>query len=227
MKLHLVALITALFLVAATSAHSQTLNWGDEVFSDLADSKGAALNNTFVFEIGSFNAAFTPTTANVSDWSVNWRAFDQAAFNPGVGYFTSSVQMMGDSLNPNTVHSSYPGAGTINFSGLDAYLWVKNSNDPVEGTEWLLTRASNWTFPTNAGDCCNKDVIEWSVSDLTSANTPVYGNQDGILGGGHYTDPSPGSHTLQTFTFVPEPSSALLGLVTGCCMILRRRRINP
>ncbi len=227
MKLHIVAFITALFVVAATSAHSQTLNWGDEVFSDLADSKGAALNNTFVFEIGSFDPTFIPTTSNVSDWSGNWHVFDQAAFNPDFGYFTSSVQMMGDPLHSNTVHSAYPGAGTINFSGLDAYLWVRNSTSPVEGTEWLLTRASNWTFPTNAGDCCNKDVIEWSVSNLGNTDTPVYGNQGGIFGGGSYTDPSAGSHTLQTFTFVPEPSSVMLGLATGACLILRRRRITP
>ncbi len=225
MKLQIVAFITALLMAAATSAHGQTLNWGSEVFSDLATSKGVALDNTFVFEIGSFDPAFVPTTSNVSDWSGNWRIFDRAAFDPGSGYFTSTVQMFREVSNPNTVHSDYPGAANINFSGLEAYLWVRNGTTPVKGTEWLLTRASNWTFPVVGGECCDKSTVEWSVSDLTASNIPKWGSQNGVDGPGVVSNPS--SHTLQTFTFVPEPSSALLGVVTGCCMILRRRRTAP
>ena len=125
----------------------------------------------------------------------------------------------------NDVTSSNPTASTLSFAGLDAYIWIRNDDNPVPGTEWLLTRADNWTFPVVGGDCCNTEVIEWAVSDLDSGNVPVWGRQNDVIGSGEFSSTS--TTGLQTFTFVPEPSSALLAAVAGGFLVLRRRRSDP
>ncbi len=219
MKLTTALFTAAVFTVAASRIHAQTLNWGNEVFGELTDSAGVALDNTFVFELGSFVGGFVPTPSNLEQWALNWEVFDRAAHQESIGYFTSTVYVNND------VTTSNPTASTMSFAGLDAYIWIRNQDDPVEGAEWLLTRASNWTFPTVGGDCCNTQVVEWAVSDLDPGNVPVWGRQNGEFGSGEFS--SAGSAGLQTFTFVPEPSSALLAAIAGGFMVLRRRRIHP
>lgn len=240
MKIHL-ALLAAAFLVATGSrARSQTLDWGSEVFSNLYDSKGQTLDNAFVFEIGAFVDGFVPETQNVSSWLANWRVFDRAAYAPGLGYFTKwstetdTLRMMDD----GTSNSPYMTPGSLSFEGLNAYLWIRKGDLPEEGSEWLLTRADNWVFPTATPGCCdNETPVQWSVSDLDDNDTPVWGRQGGYTdqndpyvstGSGVFTGTGPntypGSSTLQTFTFVPEPSTLVMTAFAGCGMALRRRR---
>lgn len=220
MKTILLFLITVLLGLAAGRTHAQTLNWGSEFASSIVDSEGVVLDNAFVFEIGAFTAGFTPQESNVSDWSANWLVFDRASYSQENGYFTSAVHY----LNDGTSNSAYQSPGASSFAGMEAFLWVRNSSDPVVGTEWLLTRASNWVFPApnQNPDCCDTEVIEWSVSDLTGTDVPVWGNQGGVLGGGSYT--VTGSYDLQTHTFVPEPSSMMMIALAGSILTLRRRR---
>jgi xanthine/CO dehydrogenase XdhC/CoxF family maturation factor len=89
-------------------------------------------------------------------------------------------------------------------------------------TEWLLVRADEWIFPTIAGDCCDTGVIEWSISDLVSGDTPKYGKQGTTTGPGVFTTPSTGG--LQTHTFVPEPSAVILSVFAFGATLLRRKR---
>lgn len=225
-KLLLSCLLIAFGLM---QAQSQTLNWGSALFSDLVDSKGNTLDETYVFEIGTFDPGsdpnFVPDSSNIGEWFSRWRVFDQAnsqgvlnnSFDPGLGYFTSTVDM-----NPDgTSGSPYANSGTFNFSGLEAYLWVRNATGPTKTTEWALVRASSWIFPTADGDCCPGGLpTEWSLSDL-DGETPVYGSQGGIDGDGFHT--VTGNYTLQTFTFVPEPSTTLLLGITALLLGRRRR----
>ncbi|MGJ8642904.1 MAG: PEP-CTERM sorting domain-containing protein [Luteolibacter sp.] len=228
------SLLFLLFLGFAMEARSQTFNWGSEVFSDLADSKGNVLDDTFIFELGSFTGGFMPGTSNVMEWKDNWQAFDKADYNgietptdDGIyGYYTSSASMTDAGLSDSP--DMTPGA--MSFEGLDAYVWIRNSDDPSLSTEWLLARNSAWTFPTAIPGCCdNGTPIEWSTSDLTMSDIPVWGAQGDETGDGIIT--SPGTFTLQTATFdepmlVPEPSVYFLKAL-GAALLLFRRRRNP
>jgi hypothetical protein len=218
MKLHVKLVSVALAIAMGTSLEAQTLDWGSEVFSDIVDSTGETLDNTFVFEIGAFLDGFVPDESNVGSWHANWRVFDQAAYNPDAGYFTSTVRMRDD----GTSDSPYQTPGAPSFEGLGGYLWVRNADTPGEGTEWLLTRADTWVYPTALPGCCdNETAAQWSVSDLDSGDVPKWGNQGGVIGPGSYSTTGP--HTLQTFTVVPEPSSVLLALCGGAVAMRRRR----
>jgi hypothetical protein len=216
-------LLLASIPLLALTAPGQTLDWGSPVATDIVDSQGNPITNLFVIEIGAFVDGFTPDETNVNDWFSNWRIFDAATYNPTLMYFTS-VASMNDDGTSTSPHST---AG-FSFEGLDAFLWIRRGDTPVEGNEWLLTRAvssdpsATWEFPDAVPGCCdNEPNLQWSVSDLDGDDIPGWGSQGGVHGDGIYT--VTGGYTLQTYTFIPEPSS-LAFVALSAAMLLRRRR---
>lgn len=212
---------TMISLIALLSGlRGQTLEWGSEVFSRIVDSKGALLDNTYVFEVGVFAAPFTPDDTNTGSWFSNWRAFDRAAYSETNGYFASTVEMADD----GTSESLPLTAGSPSFEGLEAYIWVRNSDTPSTTTEWFLVKSPVWTFPDAKPECCDNALpVQWSIADLAPSDTPVWGSQMGKDGSGSFTQD--GVYELQTFTMVPEPSSSLLALLS--CALLLTRRSRP
>jgi hypothetical protein len=220
--------IACLLAFGVLPSGAQQLNWGSAAFSDFADSRGAVLDNTFVFEIGAFNAGFVPNSTNIDSWQSNWKVFDRAAYNgieqpvdDGIsGYITGTARM----LDNGRSDSLFMTPGAPSFEGLSGYLWVRKGDNPVPGSEWLLTRANAWVFPTAIPGCCDNDTpFEWAISDMGGGDVPKWGKQGVVAGPGEFMDPS--AHTLQTYTFVPEPSSAVMVLLAGSVMVLRRRRL--
>ena len=215
----------AVITLLTAAAPAQTINWGSEAFSTLVDSHNVELNNSYVFELGAFTTRFDPITSNPLLWIANWRVYDAAEYSQANGYFTARVDMLDNG------HSSAPESANIDFRGLDAYLWIRNSNVAENiNSEWLLVRSSSWDFPTPSSHCCDPSLpIEWSVSDLTVSDVPVYGAQDGAndtvrKGGGVISTPPPPGTYLQTATLVPELSSSVLIMVLGVLVLLDRRR---
>jgi hypothetical protein len=170
-----------------------------------------------VFQLGAFEAGFVPDSGNVGDWAANWIVFDQAVYNQSLGYFTSTVLMNDDGT------SSYNPGATSSFEGLTAYLWIYNSPTLSTSTEWFLGTSTSWMFPNAEPGCCdNQSVVEWSISDLSGADTPIWGSQGGVAGDGYYT--VTGSDTLQTFTIIPEPSTTLLAMASCLALLHHKRR---
>jgi hypothetical protein len=224
-------LVTICCLFCAVKAHSQTLNWGSEDLGIVVNSNGVEVDNTFVFELGAFNPGFDPELNPMSDWYSNWQVFDFTTYNADINNrnFEGSVYINNDPNNPaaDVATSSNPTASQMNFSGLDAYVWVRKGNDPIAGSEWLLARA-DWVFPSKGAACCGLGLIEWSASDIGAA-VPLWGRQYGVRGPGEGEFDSgtydyATSPLLQTFTFIPEPSAFLLSAVAAIGMVLRRRR---
>lgn len=219
--------------LCTATLYAQTLQWGNEAFSMVTDSEGNEVNDgtgAFVFELGSFAEGFTPSTENIASWHANWHVFDTADYETDQesggagGVFTSTVNIVNIE---GAVRSNNPTASTMDFSGLEAYIWVRKGNDPVAGSEWLLARAVGWEFPTITGGCCDLTDWQWSTSDLLAEeSTPLWGRQNGFEGGGVFSESSSGYSNLQTYTFIPEPSAFLLSAVAGLGFVLRRRRTS-
>lgn len=120
------------------------------------------------------------------------------------------------------VNSSYEFA-----QGKQAYVFIRNSNATAPGSEWLLyTRSSgggdSWQFPFVSPESHNPaDDLDWRVQD---AENVVWGgiNQGATEGGGVHSFTGK-DYLVQTFTFVPEPTTALLVSLSSL-MLLRRQR---
>ena len=225
----------ALAAVMTTSVHAQTIDWGSDVDSVFIDSQGYTLGTGYTFELGAFDSGFDLAKNPLATWFAHWNVFDAAAYDATNGYFTGTAQMLvtGLSNSPDLrMSSDTTDPNTTSFSGLEAYLWIRNDSTTMEkwgGSEWLLVRSADWFFPTYG--CCNPALLlEWSVSDLLPANVPLYGWQkspgsDQVVGkvDTTFTSSSSGGF-LQTGTYLPEPSSAVMVLVLGAMAVLDRRR---
>ena len=228
MKLRKTLLLLPTAIALATPASAIQINWGNEVDSDLRDSFGNSLDATYAIQLGFFEKVlgeqFVPTAENAAEWSSHWKVFDEAAFDPLAGYFASTVMLNADGTSSSPVADNDLG---LDFSNQDAFIWIHNSETPGTTTEWFLGRSSSvtsaWHIPEKVADCCdNRPPLEWSITDFQPADVPVYGKQKDVEGAGSYT--VTGIYTLQTFTFVPEPSSSLLLALGGVAAVLRRRR---
>lgn len=228
MKLRNTLLVFQALIALASPAFAIQINWGSELDSDFRDSFGNSLDDAYAIQLGYFEKVlgeqFVPTSANAAEWSSHWKVFDQAAFDPSTGYFTSSVTLNADGSSSSDYADNDLG---LNFLNQDAYIWIHNSETPAPDTEWFLGRSSEWRTPESTSDCCDTRVISWSVSDFESSDVPVYGKQGDVTGSGSHTNDGP--YTIQTFTFdtpslVPEPSSSLLLALGGVALVLRRRR---
>lgn len=216
LRLPVSGLASALFAFGAMHANAVTINWGSGVLDSLATTDGQSLDSSYQIKLGVFINDFVPTADNMSDWASNWRTFDQAAFNAALGYFTGTAE-----LKPDGTSSSAAADVGVNFSDLEAYVWVFNDLAIEGATQWFLGRSDSWVMPTANGVCCDsRPPAQWSTGDLSPADTPVFGGQGAASGGGFVY--SPGNYVLQTYNVVPEPSVLLLSSL-GFLMLLRRR----
>ena len=206
-------------LVSALPLAAQQLDWGHVIGAPVVDSSGLAIDDAFVFELGAFADGFVPDDENVDEWISNWRVFDRASYDAEFGWVPSTALMNDD----GTSASPHAPSGGPSFEGLQAFIWVRNFDTPEEGTEWFLARADDWVFPSAIPGCCdNGTPLDWSVSDLDTGDTPLWGSQGGVPGWGVVSNP--GSFTIQTYTFVPEPGRFLMTVMAAALFFRRKRQ---
>ncbi|MFN0077632.1 MAG: PEP-CTERM sorting domain-containing protein [Prosthecobacter sp.] len=226
----LLYLILTLSLTASSLVSARTINWGSAVSSSLYDSTGAALDDSYSFELGTFGS-FVPTEFNMTDWLTNWKAFDRATapaangWNSGVGYFTSSATLLTDGTSSEVGTWSLP--SHLFAANEQGFIWAYNTQTLAPfTTEWALftngfdgNAADDWLFPSTSDQ--TGLPLDWR---LTEATFTPFGAINDTQGPGDYSV-NPGTLDLQThITPIPEPGSALLVALTGGLTLLRRRR---
>jgi hypothetical protein len=159
-----------------------------------------ALDNAFVFEFGTFEAGFTPTGNNITNWIDNWKPFARAeapsinGWNSSISYFNKSGILQLSGQSDQGLSADVFAAGEL------AYLWVYNDFSITDGSQWALV--------TN------------DSSDLNPANDWL--GLHNVQGGGNFTAPLT-AFTLQTHA-VPEPGSVMLVLLAGLAWRIQRAR---
>lgn len=209
-----VILLSAIALMATPRpVNADTIDWGfDAPFTTSLDSGASALDASYVFHVGAFNAlgTFTPTRANIADWSTNWQSFDTDTYNAGTAFFHGNQSINDNSVFPATEQ---------------AYIWGTNNGISSSGEFVLLTSAS-WQFPTaTAADTSTTSFLltnggtDTGVSAIVGAIDNTYsGSETGIS-----VDATGSNFDLQTEA-VPEPASALFFSISAIWFLFRRPR---
>lgn len=216
-------LICLLFLaMLVVHGHARTVSWRSDIFDTLIDSTGTSLDDTFTFELGAFDASFTPTAVNFDQWTSHWHAFGQATYDaingngwePSLQYFTKDTAVL-----PGQLSSESPPLASYAFTaGTSAWLWVYDSLTLAPTSEWALVRGTTWSFP--ASDLLNLTPVTW---ELNSADVSLWGGANNLRGAGDFTA-TPAVFDLQT-AVVPEPAGILLLAAAAMHTLLRRRRM--
>ena len=146
-------------LAAAAPGGARTIYWSNDPDMDNRTSTGGAMDAGFRFELGVFDAGFTPTAANVAEWHARWTAAQRAPYNPDHGYFTAKHVV--------TSNTEPFAAGT------QAYIWGFRG-DALSG-EWILLAAPAWLWPQADPMAF---PLEWFVKDADTCvlGTVVDGN---------------------------------------------------
>lgn len=221
-----IAASLTLLSLGQASTFGRTIEWGNAVGDVVVNSQGIALDDSYIFELGTFGS-FVPTESNLSLWAANWKVFDRATapaldgWNSTLGFFGSAA-----TLEVDLTSSESPPLPPYTFlQGEQAYIWVYNGYTIDALTEWALitndsldgNSADDWLFPAPGG---KTDVpLEWRLSNASRVGFGGLNDEEGP--GGYTVDP--GLFALQTHT-VPEPSGLLLALLAVLIGAARRRR---
>lgn len=210
-------------------AQGSTIFWGSFSNDTLLDSAGNDLDASYRFEVGTFQAGFTPTLANIHLWEANWMVFDAAVDGDGWSPLDQFVNTSADHTAASGSSSPDADPADVFTQGVLAYLWVFNSKDMgIPGTEWALLANYDtatdvfpgaWEFPDP--NLPPGDSFDWQTRDLDAA---LFGGVNNTQGPGLHTPP-PGSFTIQTHV-VPEPGSLFL-LGAAWAFAARRSRPSP
>jgi hypothetical protein len=217
-------------LLPAQSASAASIAWGSSFESTLINSAGTPLDASFSFELGSFGS-FVPTMLNINDWSNHWKVFDRAFESDANGWGWEEDQrfFVGFATHESNGTSSSAQAtpAAVFNEGERMYLWVYNSKDLVETSEWALitdfsanvTGGADWLFP----DPSISSSVTFDIQ-LSDADTAIIGGVNDLRGAGDFSG-GPTEFHLQTATLpIPEPSSALLLVLSSLLLTNRRRR---
>jgi hypothetical protein len=244
--------LTATLLAVCGSAHGAGIAWfnDDSDTLPMIQADGSYLDNSFIFEIGTFTSGFDPALNPYSTWAANWRMLDQAkapvssGWNsvdpgaPGHDILDSSQPAFNEqyvsevmAFNSNGTVQGMSGSPTFS-QGEQGWLWVYNTQAITGSTQWALVRdntidlnpantSPEWLLPSMSA--IGDDL--WFVNNADLAVIGAINNVDtGInRGSGSYSNDLGGAFRLQT-TVIPEPSAAFLILVSGLSVQLRRRR---
>lgn len=225
--------------LVSTQLHGQTVAWGSSAnFTPISfTSDGTVDNEVLKWDLGYFTAGYTPDQTNYATWAANWNVVATDRYRDFGGIWALSV---------NTLD-----VGPI-AAGRQMYMFAYNDLGAI-GTpsgEALLFREDGLLFPTvpnqvtfDIADNPLDDGFEFNGQPANDdAFTVIWGQVDRsiyaaggmLVGGGFVTDLKTDSNRqpandgnatfeMQSFTWVPEPSTALLS-VLGALMLLRRSR---
>lgn len=197
---------TVLLLLASLSclANAATINVGGAPANRLgvAPAGGGTLlsgANSFYMTAGTYATAPVDFATALS------------GFNPLRAVTTNAIVTVGAAAPstvgaPSTIGGTFVGVGPSELSGAAFYLLISNSADYSTATQIAVIRSTATLFPNPV-----------SGAGTVSATSSITG-WTSVLGG--FTD---STTDFVTLVAVPEPSTALLGLL-GVAGLIRRRR---
>lgn len=149
----------ALWLLLPGALQAGAVNWNSSLFQTNLTSVGAALDDSFVFELGAFDltGGFVPTSANTDQWAARWRPVQRNFYNPTTRLFSGSYEV-----------TSNASPFATNEKG---YIWGHHCSG--QAGQSILLQSSNWKWPLVGG---TNPAVAWTVGN---SQTPIVGQING------------------------------------------------
>lgn len=114
----------------AGRAGAAQVSWGTEAQSTDLDSGGKSLTSEWIFELGAFAPAFTPTAANTALWKQNWTTAARSAYDEANRGVAGARFTFTSNASPYTTSNR-------------GWIWGYH---PRRG-EWILFGDTTWRWP--------------------------------------------------------------------------------
>lgn len=180
------------------------INFTSPAFEVAVTSTSTPLTTGYTFALGSFGA-FTPTSLNLANWSVN---FTVVPSNGSIAWDDAFTQFS----QTATLASNAGAFATTN----QAYIWGYNTQTLGASTQWILLTNPSWLFPTST----NILPTNWDTSDV--GTVAVFGSIF-AMGNNPYLQTA-----VANSSPVPEPSTyaMIAGVLALGFVAWRRRSVN-
>lgn len=208
-------------ILATPALADRTINYQSTLEAVNVTSGGVPLDDTLIFELGTFTGGFLPTLSNTSDWLTHWAPAPNSSASPYSGattyYSTDPVPFGGPAnafqgfmiLNPN----DNPFA-----PGLQGYFWGFDERQSVPAAEWVLLSNTASVIPTVILGEIEISDLNWLTSDpgtysVSGSVNPNFNPEAPVT--------EQPAHLVSSLVVIPEPRGLLL--VLPVALLLGRR----
>ena len=168
-----VAAAVALLACAAVTQAGTTIGFGSSVGATNLTSSGALVDDSFVFQLGTFEGDFIPTPENTDQWLQQWREASDLEGTPLVGNTAPyQTKELGGLFPPGMRANSFTSSVTVDHNsppfdlGGQLYIWGYNRRSLPGAAEWILISDPSWTWPDGSN---HLPATSYSVSGASIA----------------------------------------------------------
>jgi hypothetical protein len=133
----------------STGLRAQTISWFSDANATNLDSFGVPMDDGFQFQLGVFTNGFQPKAGNMASWLEHWSEAQTTSYNSTGKRFAETYEVM-----TNAPPFEAGAAG-----------WIFGRRVGTTGSEWILFRASGWTWP--AVEPVFPSTYFWDAKDAT------------------------------------------------------------
>ncbi len=208
-------------ILAAPAWADRTINYGSTLEAVNVTSDGAPLDDSFIFELGTFTGNFLPTLSNTAEWLAHWVPAPNSSISPysGATTYYSTEPVLGSPAN------AFQGFVALNTNdnafapGLQGYFWGFDERESVAAAEWVLLSNTAWVIPTVMPGEIEFSDLNWLTSDagtysITGSVNPFFDPDAPIA--------EQPAHLVSSLVAIPEPKGLLF--ILPFALLLGRRR---
>ena len=168
-----ISISAAAMLLAVAARAGTTIGFGSSVGATNLTSSGELVDQSFVFQLGTFESGFVPTAANTDEWLGAWREASDIEGQPLEGNTAPyRTQELGEPFPPGMRANNFTSSVTLDHNappfdlGGQLFIWGYDRRALPGAAEWILISDPSWIWPDGSS---NLPAASYSVSGASVA----------------------------------------------------------
>ncbi|MFT4548297.1 MAG: hypothetical protein ACI8XO_002205 [Verrucomicrobiales bacterium] len=165
------AAITLSIFTQGNTTAGTTIGFGSSVGATNLISSDAAMPEGFLFQLGTFEGDFEPTSSNTDKWLLGWRPASDREGEPLEGNTAAyQTQELGGGFPPGFRANSFSSSVMLDHNeapfdlGGQLYIWGYDQRATPGAAEWILITDPAWIWPDGSS---NLPATSYAVSSAT------------------------------------------------------------